>query len=153
MKDRIKKLREVLNLKQRELAERLDSSVSTIGMWETGERPVPKTRVYQICKEFHVRREWLENGEGEMFVPEEAPKSPDDILREAALTLFRELSPRAQDALIAAMEEVSNDRINAAIREQLKKPVPPTPKEEELERKPPVEVLVAMRDIPGRMEG
>ena len=153
MHERLKELRKKLGLKQREFAAKIGVTTGAIGGWESGTTFPGDARISVICTTFNVRREWLENGEGEMFVPEEAPKSPDDILREAALTLFRELSPRAQDALIAAMEEVSNDRINAAIREQLKKPVPPTPKEEELERKPPVEVLVAMRDIPGRMEG
>ena len=153
MKDRLKQLRKKFGLTQKEFAAKVGVSQGRVGGWESGCDKPGDARLGIICYTFHVRREWLENGEGEMFVPEEAPKSQDDILREAALMLFRELSPRAQDALIAAMEEVSNDRINTAIREQLKKPIPPTPKGEELERKPPVEVLVAMRDIPGRMEG
>ena len=153
MHERLKELRKKLGLKQREFAAKIGVTTGAIGGWESGTTFPGDARISVICTTFNVRREWLENGEGEMFAPEEAPRSQDDILREAALMLFRELSPRAQDALIAAMEEVSNDRINAAIKEQLKKPIPPTPKEEELERKPPVEVLVAMRDIPGRMEG
>lgn len=148
MKDRIKKLREVLNLKQRELAERLDSSVSTIGMWEIGERPVPKTRVYQICKEFHVRREWLENGEGEMFVPDKEPKTREDVLREAALALFEELSPRAQDAFLAAMAEITMKAL-----EDKRGKSKTQPQSNPLRPERPNETLVAMRDIPGRMEG
>ncbi|MBQ9875159.1 MAG: helix-turn-helix transcriptional regulator [Thermoguttaceae bacterium] len=69
MNERLKQLRKTLGLKQREFAERLDITTAAIGNWESG-RLVPDARIYQICKEFRVRREWLERGEGEMFEPE-----------------------------------------------------------------------------------
>lgn len=69
MKERLKELRKALNLKQRELAEKLGVTVSLVGVWESGVQPISTTRIYQICKEFRVRREWLENGVGEMFEP------------------------------------------------------------------------------------
>ena len=69
MKERLKELRKALNLKQREMAERLEVTVGLVGTWESGVVPVPKPRIYQICKEFRVRREWLEKGVGEMFEP------------------------------------------------------------------------------------
>ena len=69
MKDRLKELRKALGIKQRELAERLGVKVSLIGNWEIGKQTIPQTRIYQICKEYNVRREWLETGEGEMFEP------------------------------------------------------------------------------------
>lgn len=73
--NRLKELRKRLGLKQREVAERLGVDVGLVGSWEIG-RPIPKVRKYQICKEYNVRREWLETGEGEMFEPEK-----DDLKR------------------------------------------------------------------------
>ena len=146
MKNRLKQLRKTLNLKQREFAEKIGVTTGVVGGWESGSNKPGDARIDKICYTFKVRRDWLENGNGEMFEPEAEPKTPDDILRDAALALFRELSPRAQDALIAAMEEVSNDRINSAINAAIKKPTSPTPSENEKEETTPVEILVAMKD-------
>lgn len=71
MKDRLKELRKVLDVKQREVAEKINVSVGLVGRWEAGLQPVPEHNVYRICKEFGVRREWLETGVGEMFEPGE----------------------------------------------------------------------------------
>lgn len=69
MNERLKTLRKTLGLKQRELAERLGVTIGLVGNWEAGSQPISKPRIYQICKEFRVRREWLEEGKGEMFEP------------------------------------------------------------------------------------
>jgi transcriptional regulator with XRE-family HTH domain len=89
MKDRLKELRKTLNLKQREVAERLDVAVSVVGGWEAGVQAIPSTRIYQLCKEYNVRREWLETGVGEMFEPE---ATFEEKLANAASALFDGLS-------------------------------------------------------------
>lgn len=109
MNERLKILRKALGLKQREVAERLDVRVGLVGMWEAG-RPIPKTRVYQLCKEFNVRREWLENGTGDIFEP---GKTLDDKLIDAACALFDELSERGQNAVLAALRERIESEKNA----------------------------------------
>lgn len=106
MKDRFKLLRKTLKLKMREMAERLNIDTSSIGKWESGRQVIPDTRIYQICKEFHVRREWLEKGEGEMYEPEKTPPTPEEALREAAYTLFSKLPKEAQEAVYAAMKDL-----------------------------------------------
>lgn len=97
MKDRLKLLRKTLGLKQRELADRLGVDVGGVGGWECGRNAIPKTRVYQICKEFNVRREWLENGEGEMFEPVES-LSEDEIFVKKVKELIEAL-PESQREL------------------------------------------------------
>ena len=69
MNERLKTLRKTLGLKQRELAKRLGVTIGLVGNWEAGSQPISKPRIYQICKEFGVRREWLEDGKGEMLEP------------------------------------------------------------------------------------
>ena len=102
IKDRLKALRSALNLKQREVAERLGLDVGAIGNWEAGTRAIPSTRIYQLCKEYNVRREWLETGVGEMFEPE---ATFEEKLANAASALFDELSDRGKVAVLKAMSE------------------------------------------------
>lgn len=106
MKDRLKELRKTQGLKQREFAERVGVSTGRVGGWESGTDRPGDARIDKICNVFHVRREWLEKGEGEMFEPEQAPKSKDEVLREAAYALFSKLPKDAQEAVLAAMKDV-----------------------------------------------
>lgn len=87
MNERLKELRKKLGLKQRDVAEKLDVNVGLIGNWESG-RPIPKTRLYQLCKEYNVRREWLENGEGDMFEPE---KDESENFLDVMMGMYRQL--------------------------------------------------------------
>lgn len=95
MKDRLKELRKTLGLKQREVAERLGCQTGLVGRWEAGLQPIPKTRIYQLCKEYNVRREWLEHGTGEMFEP--AP-TEDEKLATVFTILYDGLSPKYKRA-------------------------------------------------------
>lgn len=101
MKDRLKELRKVLDIKQREVAEKINVSVGLVGRWEAGLQPVPEHNVYRICKEFGVRREWLETGEGEMFEPKaDAAKlkefDDEDVYFEAMERLYQSLPDAAK---------------------------------------------------------
>ena len=101
MKDRLKELRKTLNLKQREVAEKLGVPVGNVGAWEAGMRDVPATRIYQLCHEYNVRREWLETGEGEMFEPKaDASKlkefDDEDVYFEAMERLYQSLPDAAK---------------------------------------------------------
>lgn len=103
IKDRLKELRKALNLKQREVAEKLGVRVGDVGGWESG-RHVPDSRLRLLCHEYNVRREWLETGEGEMFEPEKAPKSEDEILEDACAVLFNRLDEQTQLAVLRVLE-------------------------------------------------
>lgn len=103
MKERLKELRKKLGLKQRELAERLGVNVGTIGNFECGNVAIPPARIYQICKEFGVNREWFEHGTGEMFEP---GKSLDDQLCGIAKELFSKLDAKGQEAVVKVLEQI-----------------------------------------------
>ena len=102
MKDRLKELRKTLNLKQREVAEKLEVSTGQIGIWEAGTAVLPRARIYQLCKEYNVRREWLETGVGEMFEEKGKVdlKDVDDktIYYEAMERMFKSLPDEAKQA-------------------------------------------------------
>lgn len=96
MKDRLKELRKTLDLKQREVAEKLGVRTGDVGGWESG-RNIPDSRLRLLCKEYNVRREWLESGEGEMFEP---GKTREQQLDDAIDLLFNGLNPELQRAFV-----------------------------------------------------
>ena len=66
--ERIRELRERLNISQTEFAENLGSGRGIIKNIEEG-RTLPKPQLIDlIARVFNVNRVWLETGEGEMFV-------------------------------------------------------------------------------------
>ena len=100
MKDRLKALRKALGLKQREVAERLGVTVGIVGGWECGRDAIPQTRIYQLCKEYNVRREWLERGDGEMFEPSTAKEKAQE---EFITGVFERLTPEQQQRILNAL--------------------------------------------------
>lgn len=100
MHERLKTLRKTLGLKQRELAERLGVTIGLVGNWEAGSQPISKPRIYQICKEFGVRREWLEDGKGEMLEPpSEARKLSEFSDEELSAEKFNRIYDKLTDDL------------------------------------------------------
>lgn len=77
--NRIKKIRKALDLTQTEFANRIGSVQNTITRYENNQRTPSASIITLICREFGVREEWLQTGEGEMFCP-----SPSDVLDEMA---------------------------------------------------------------------
>ena len=137
MKHRLKQLRKILKLKQREVAERLEINVGTYGAWETGSESIPRARLYQLCNEYNVRREWLTEGTGEMFEPEREPVDERDAQRRFVLRCFRALPAESQELLLEALREYVDE----------------TTPEPEQEKTPPQDVgavLVAFNDTGGR---
>ena len=93
MKERLKELRKILNLTQRELAERLGVSTSHVGDWEGGRYKLTPARIAQICATLHVRREWFETGEGDVLEPQRPGKrTRDEILADSFELIYSELS-------------------------------------------------------------
>lgn len=70
IRERIAILRKTLGLSQRQFGERVGVKRTTITNYEMGRNKPNELARQRICKEYGVRREWLEFGEGEMFEPE-----------------------------------------------------------------------------------
>ena len=68
MNERLKKLRKILGLTQREFADRLKVPRNTIGGYEVGKSNPSDAAVNNICTTFNVNENWLRTGEGEMFI-------------------------------------------------------------------------------------
>lgn len=72
---RIRAIREALNLKQKQLAQRLNISGPTLSEFENGKHPPNFDFIYNIHQEFHVNLYYLLYGEGEMFEERGGPLS------------------------------------------------------------------------------
>ena len=65
--DRLKELRRVLKLTQQEIADKLGIKRNSFANYEIGRNTPLDTIIKSICREFHVREDWLRTGEGNMF--------------------------------------------------------------------------------------
>ena len=63
----IKRLREELGLTQQKFAERIGIKQNSIALIESNKRNISRQALMSISREFGVRLEWLETGEGEMY--------------------------------------------------------------------------------------
>lgn len=82
--DRIKSVRNKLNLTQQAFSERLGLKRNTIGSYEIN-AGVPSDRtISDICREFGVNEVWLRTGEGEPFQEE---TRQEQIMRFATQTV------------------------------------------------------------------
>lgn len=68
MHERIKMLRKSLGLTQQEFADKVGIKRGAVANYEIGRNVPADSVIVLICREFHVREDWLRNGDGdEMF--------------------------------------------------------------------------------------
>lgn len=111
MNDRIKELRRILGLKQREFAEALGVKTGAVGAWESGSFKPGAARIELICERFRVSREWLVNGEGPVFKEDSEVAAPQASAVDAARvdafkTALQLLPPDVLNALRVALESL-----------------------------------------------
>jgi phage repressor protein C with HTH and peptisase S24 domain len=68
---RIRELREVLGLTQKQFGERIGKSWRTVQDWEAGKSSIPDHTLRFISSTFGVSYEWLKTGQGEMWEKKE----------------------------------------------------------------------------------
>ena len=112
MINRIKSVREALNLSQREFGEKLGVSRDVISNIEYG-RVQPKQLFLQhLCQTYKVNEHWLSTGEGEMFV--EGPREGD--IFDEALSIFKLLRPEFQDYALEQIKKLAELQENTSFR-------------------------------------
>ena len=80
MNNRIKEIRRKAELTQTQFGERIGLQQNSIARIEAGTRVPSEAVIKAICREFHIRLEWLMHGEGQMNVPT-ASKTLDEVAR------------------------------------------------------------------------
>lgn len=115
--DRIILVLEDSGLKKVQFAEKLRVSQAYISQLCSGARIPSDRTISDICREFNVRREWLENGEGPMRLPEpdsEQDRSYIDVLMDTCRSPFPDLVRAiliAYDRASPAGKQAINDYI------------------------------------------
>ena len=93
MNERIKEIRKILNVSQREFGEKLGVSRDVISNIEYG-RVEPKPLFIQhLCSTYNVNEEWIRTGIGEKF--SETVEINKNL--EEAINIFKDLSPKLQE--------------------------------------------------------
>ncbi len=115
MNERIASLRKEMGLTQKQFGERIGVQRGTVANYERGRNIPNETVLLMICREFGVRREWLETGEGEKFeknsrydiiseMSEESLKKENEAFRRRLISVITELS-ESQLAILAVYAE------------------------------------------------
>ena len=99
MNKRIRELRKVLNLSQREFANKIGLKQNAISYMEKSGSTVTEQNIKNICSQFSVNENWLRTGFGKMFLENE--KKPKEFF-----DIFDELSPIIQDYLIKTAKDL-----------------------------------------------
>lgn len=114
--DRIRYVRQHYKLSQTEFAKKIGTTQGMITMLERGIRIPNERQVLLICSVYNIRREWLENGTGEM---QEQPAENDELAQYLAgmmydeapsvlksfLTILARTTPEEREVLARIMSE------------------------------------------------
>lgn len=68
MNERLKQARKALGLSQTKFAEKLGMTAQALSLIEIGKTPITDKHIKPICAIFNVSEEWLETGNGAMFL-------------------------------------------------------------------------------------
>ena len=98
---RIKQLRTELQISQYEFSRKIFIGQSSLGEIETGTRNVNDRIIQLICSEFNVNKDWLKNGQGNMFDVEKP-----DIKLEHLIDIYKQLEKPLQECLIEQSESL-----------------------------------------------
>ena len=96
---RIKQLRTVLQISQREFWKQVFISQSSLGEIETGVRKVNNRIIQLICSQFNINKEWITNGQGDMFDVEKP-----DLNLEHLIEVYKKLDKPLQVYLLEQSE-------------------------------------------------
>jgi len=93
--DRLKKIRNHLNLSIRDFSKEIYVSHSLYGQVEHGDRE-PSDRIIQlISSRFNISKEWIMTGKGDMFLSE-----PPDIRLDRILEIYKTIDVTLKDCLL-----------------------------------------------------
>ena len=107
MNKRIKELRKTLKLTMEKFGKELGIRSSTVSEWEHGKN-IPESARRHICAVFHVNRDWLDEGRGEMFAQSKTPEELDrEAFKRVVHQFVRALPPELRSVVVEVAKEVA----------------------------------------------
>ena len=108
MQNRLKQIRKKLGCNQNEFAEKLGISVSNISSYEAGRRNPSDAVINLICEKFSINKEWLETGNGEMFIQ----KTENEKIAEFLADVLKAGEDDQRYKFITAISQLDEDEWN-----------------------------------------
>ena len=93
--ERLKMVRQTLNLTQKNFAKSVFISTSHYTLIETGNRTIKDSFLDSLCKIYNVNKDWLVTGQGDMFLNE-----PPDVKLEELMDIFKRLNGHFQGYIL-----------------------------------------------------
>ena len=142
LNERIKELRKMLNLSQKDFAYKIGISQRSVSWGEQPDNNVPDSTLKTICLVFNVNEEWLRNGTEPMFTQPSTFSLDEFVKSKGATSLeleivkaYFELDPDVRKAAITHFKKKISG--STSTPSDLHEGIPDTP--EELERHfPPI---------------
>ena len=104
---RLKAVRQTLNISQKVLAKSIFMSTSNYACLESGHRNIKETVLDSISKVYNVNKEWLLTGKGKMFDAE-----PPDVKLEELITIFKRLNGHFRGYILDQMKHLDKIQKN-----------------------------------------
>ena len=105
MNERIKRIRNSLNISQTDFAQKLSISRSAVCKMESGENYPSEQTIKLMCSEFSVNEEWLRTGKGEMFIE----KSKDEQIAEMLADIQAGGEDTFKHRLVSALSKLNKE--------------------------------------------
>lgn len=102
--ERIKEVRKVLRLTLEAFGQRVGMKKSSLSHMENGTNAVSNQLRTAVCREFHVREEWLRTGDGEMF----EDRTPDQAIVDFAADLVNVDDDAFKKRLVSALARMDD---------------------------------------------
>lgn len=112
-------VRNALGLSQEEFGKRINiKSRAHISSLENGDRKITDRIISDIVRVYHVNREWLLNGTGEMF---KKKSDSEELVALVGKFVSDKDNPLKESALLAAAQLIDNDTCFSIIKQHLTK--------------------------------
>ena len=108
MYEQIKQLRKSLGMSQEKFAKEIGLTKNFISLVETGQRNLSTQSIKLICQLFNVDVEWLETGNGEMFIQ----KTENEKIAEFLADVLKAGEKDQRYRFIAAISELDENDWN-----------------------------------------
>ncbi|EGT3653521.1 helix-turn-helix family protein [Clostridioides difficile CD149] len=105
MNNRIKELRQIKHLSQKEFGETLNLSQNHISSIEKGVRTVTDRTINDICDKYNVNKKWLLTGQGEIFKDVLEGFNLDNSEVEEFIRLFYEVDSETREYVLGLMQK------------------------------------------------
>lgn len=110
--ERVKELRAELKLTQIEFGRRIGTSGATVSTTESGKTTPDNQTILLICREFGVRREWLEYGD----LPKYAQDTPAEDAALASIISAMAGQSENKKRLLHIIAEMPDDLLEAFVK-------------------------------------